>query len=226
MKAHARKGRKLVLKMSVSVDGFVCGLDNETDWIHRTIDDKASEWVSETIENAGAHVVGRKTFCDMAAYFPISPDLYAEAMNSIPKIVFSTKGALGQNDSLHTTRALADKLRDDDQKKTNKRLGAKYADTWQKAGVFSNIEKDISALKLEPGRYLLAHGGASFAQALIRHGLIDEYRLVIHPVILGKGKPLFAQAPESIYLKLESSIKFPSGILGNIYTPVYSGDAD
>lgn len=68
------------------------------------------------------------------------------------------------------------------------------------------------------GNLILAHGGASFAQDLVKHDLIDEYRLVIHPVILGRGLPLFAMAQKQIDLKLVSSTPFATGIIANIYT--------
>jgi dihydrofolate reductase len=66
----------------------------------------------------------------------------------------------------------------------------------------------------------LAHAGASFARDLVKHGLIDEYRLVIHPVVLGKGLPLFGSAPRQIDLKLESSTPLATGTIANIYAPV------
>jgi dihydrofolate reductase len=54
-----------------------------------------------------------------------------------------------------------------------------------------DLTEEIANLKSEPGKDIMAHGGASFVQALSREGLIDEYRLVIRPVALGGGMPLF-----------------------------------
>ena len=51
----------------------------------------------------------------------------------------------------------------------------------------ADLAEQITALKAEPGKDLLAHGGASFARSVIRLGLIDEYRLLVHPLVLGSG---------------------------------------
>ena len=80
------------------------------------------------------------------------------------------------------------------------------------------MENCINKLIQQNGKFILAHGGASFAQDLVKHGLIDEYRLVIHPVILGKGLPLFSQAAHPFDLLLENSTLFPSGIVAKVYS--------
>ena len=67
------------------------------------------------------------------------------------------------------------------------------------------------------GKPILAHGGASFAQELVKHGLVDEFRLSIHPVVLGKGISMFATTPHLIDLNLVSSTSFQSGIIVNVY---------
>jgi len=84
--------RKLALKMNVTIDGFVGGPKGEIDWIFRSMDAAAVAWTVEMISQAGAHLMGRKTFHDMAAYWPSSTELVAAPMNGIPKIVFSRKG--------------------------------------------------------------------------------------------------------------------------------------
>src|SRR5436305_9506786 len=95
--AHRRRKfcmRRLVLKMSMSLDALVGGPDGELDWIFRTLDADATDWVVETLEAAGLHIAGSRTFRDMAAYYPASTAPYAAAMNEIPKAFFS-KGAGG-----------------------------------------------------------------------------------------------------------------------------------
>ena len=63
----------------------------------------------------------------------------------------------------------------------------------------------------------MAHGGAAFVQALTRHGLIDEYRLVILPVALGAGLPLFKDLPRPLRLDLTETRSFPGGTIINVY---------
>jgi hypothetical protein len=54
--------RKLVLKMSVSLDGFVCGPNGELDWIFRTRGVDSTEWVLNTLHEAGVHIMGSRTY--------------------------------------------------------------------------------------------------------------------------------------------------------------------
>jgi dihydrofolate reductase len=79
--------------------------------------------------------------------------------------------------------------------------------------------EEVLRLKAQPGNFLLAHGGARFAQSLAASGLIDEYRLVIHPVILGQGQPLFSALRSPVDLRLVSTKAFGSGIVANVYQP-------
>src|SRR5215510_1131637 len=105
--------RKLVLKMSVSVDGFVAGSNGEIDWLLRTMDKSALEWIENTLWQAGVHIMGSKTFHDMAVYWPTSSDPLAAPMNEIPKIVFSKTGTIAKRE---TTQALKDATRLDSEK--------------------------------------------------------------------------------------------------------------
>jgi dihydrofolate reductase len=68
----------------------------------------------------------------------------------------------------------------------------------------------------------MAHGGATFVQALSRHGLIDEYRLVIRPVALGSGMPLFKDLPVPLQLRLVESKDFGDGTSIRVYEAVRS----
>lgn len=207
--------RKLVLKMSISADGFVCGPHHEIDWLLRTMDKSALGWIEKTLWDAGVHIMGSRTFHDMAAYWPTSSDSLAEPMNKIPKVVFSKRGFI---DNGQTTQAFKDSTRIDSEKGINTISLSPYASTWTNAVIATELVHDINYLKQQEGQYILAHGGASFAQELVKNGLIDEYRLVIHPVVLGKGISLFALTPNQIDLQLVSSTPFATGILANIYT--------
>ncbi len=83
---------------------------------------------------------------------------------------------------------------------------------WPESRIASgNLAEDIDGLKRESGGVILAHGGATFVDALIRDGLIDEYRLVIHPVAIGHGTGLFSALREPLRLNLVESRTFPGG---------------
>ena len=212
--------RKLVLKMSVSADGFVAGPNGEIDWLFRTRDASSVKWVENTLWEAGVHIMGCRTFHDMVSYWPTSSDSLAAPMNEIPKIVFSKKGFLDTTTADITTQALKDANRIDAEKGVATVSISKAVETWKNAKVEKDLVNGVNELKKQDGKFILAHGGARFAQDLVKYGLIDEYRLVVHPVILGKGLPLFSSATNPIYLDLLSSNKFTTGVIANVYRPV------
>lgn len=82
-----------------------------------------------------------------------------------------------------------------------------------------DLAEEISMLRQEPGGDILAGGGASFVQALSRAGLVDEYRLVINPVALGDGLPLFKDRPVPIKLRLVEATTYATGAVLHIYRP-------
>ena len=150
----------LILKMSVSIDGYVAPPDGNGGWKLAGRSDDARDWVVETVKDAGAHLVGATTYAEWAAYWPSASGPFAEPMNKIPKVVFS-----------------------------NSLRSADWGETTIAAG---DLADAVTRLKQErSGGYLLAQGGARFARSLVETGLIDEYRLVVHPVVLGAGERLF-----------------------------------
>ena len=211
--------RKLVLQMRISADGFVGGPNGEIDWLLRTMDESAILWIEDTLWQAGVHIMGSRTFYDMLNYWPTSSNRLAKPMNEIPKMVFSKKGRIETSTFGQTTQALKDATKLDLENGVNP-LTNENISSWANASIASgDLESEISALKEQDGKFILAHGGASFAQNLVGLGLIDEYRLLIHPVILGKGLPLFSTVMKPTYLQLESSTILKTGIIANIYKP-------
>jgi dihydrofolate reductase len=211
--------RKLILKMSVSLDGFVCGPNGEADWIFKTGDEASRAWVLDTISQAGLHIMGSRTFNDMAAWWPFSTEIFAAPMNDIPKVVFSRKGL--NPGELTTTTAFknSSKMRAERGLKEAPDAAEKLK-SWTNAQVATgDLTEEINRLKQQPGKDLLAQGGAGFAQSLIQAGVIDEYRLVTHPVALGKGLPIFSELAKPLYLKLVSSTAFESGVIAHVYRP-------
>jgi dihydrofolate reductase len=79
--------------------------------------------------------------------------------------------------------------------------------------VSSNIQEEVSKLKQQPGKDIVILGSARLASFLLPLGLIDEYRAIVNPVLLGGGKPLFSGITERIRLKLITTKVFGSGVV-------------
>ena len=174
----------LVLKMSVSLDGYIAPIDGSTDWVTAGRSDDARSWSVETVSNAGAHLIGAATYAAWAGYWPGASGPFAKPMNEIPKVVFS-----------------------------NSLASADWGETTIAAG---DLAEAIARLKHErSGRYLLAHGGVRFARSLVETGLIDEYRLAVHPVILGAGERLF---PAPLTIEPISTTVFSGGAVAHVFT--------
>jgi class 3 adenylate cyclase/dihydrofolate reductase len=82
-----------------------------------------------------------------------------------------------------------------------------------------DVAAAVTALKAQPGRDLLCYGSSELVAELMAHQLVDEYRLLIYPVILGSGKHLFRDRIDLHYLRLVSSRTFPTGIVLLTYQP-------
>lgn len=150
-------------------------------------DAEVKRWKLERIRSAGAHLMGRITYAEMSAYWPGSTDAYAAPMNNIPKVVFSS--------TLDDAEA-----------------------NWPQTRVArGDLATEIAAIKAEPGADVIVWGGARLAGALAAADLIDEYRLLVQPLVLGRGQALFDQLPASRHLKLVDTTPFPSGIIAQTY---------
>ncbi|MGG2066844.1 dihydrofolate reductase family protein [Bacillus sp. S14(2024)] len=80
-----------------------------------------------------------------------------------------------------------------------------------------NISEEVNKLKNKPGKDIWLYGGASLITTFINLGLVDEFRLSVHPVILGEGKPLFIDIKQRVNLKLVHTKRFSSGVVQLCY---------
>jgi dihydrofolate reductase len=81
-----------------------------------------------------------------------------------------------------------------------------------------NIVEEIINLKEQDGKDITVHGSATLVQTLMRHDLVDRYRLLLYPVVVGKGKRLFREGIPAT-LKLLGSQLFSSGVVALVYEP-------
>jgi dihydrofolate reductase len=82
-----------------------------------------------------------------------------------------------------------------------------------------DLAQEIATLKREPGKDMLAWGGAAFAQSPSRLGPVDEYRLILQPVALGQGLPLFKDLTAPLGLELVDAQTYPTGAALHVYRP-------
>ncbi|RXS72016.1 dihydrofolate reductase [Streptomyces sp. TM32] len=178
--------RKIVLTMSVSLDGFIEGPHREIDW-HR-VDDELHRYVNAQLRTMGGFLSGRVTHELMAGFWPTAdadpsstgPMVeFAGIWRDMPKIVFSR------------TLERAD---------------------WNTTVMRDVVPEEIRALTAQPGGDL-ALSGADLAAAFRRHDLIDEYRLYVHPVLIGRGKPLFTPSDTIADLQLADTRTFGNGVV-------------
>ncbi len=85
--------------------------------------------------------------------------------------------------------------------------------------VRENAEEEVANLKRQPGKDIFIFGSANFSSTLMRHGLIDEYRLGINPIVLGSGNPLFKPSPNRMRVKLLEARTLKSGVVILRYEP-------
>jgi dihydrofolate reductase len=174
----------VVLKMSISLDGYVAPADGSTGWEAAGRSEDGAAWTLDTVSNAGTHLIGANTYARWAGFWPSASGPFAAPMNEIPKVVFSN--SLTSADWPETTIATGD------------------------------LADAVTRLKQERSDgYLLAQGGVWFARSLVETGLIDEYRLVVHPVVLGAGERLFASP---LAIEPISTISFSRGAVAHVFT--------
>lgn len=175
-------------------------LDGYCDHTSMTADDELHQHYADLLEGAGAILYGRITYHLMESYWPAvvkeptgiqSTDDFAVAIEDIPKVLFSR--------TLNDTDPTIVGWR-------NVRLAKR------------GLKEEILQLKQQPGKDVFL-GSPSMIVAATNLGLVDEYQLCIHPVIAGKGLPLFKTISESVVLKLVKTKAFGSGAIVAYYRP-------
>jgi dihydrofolate reductase len=189
--------RKLFLHMMVSLDGYIEGPNKELDW--HFIDEEFEEYSNEMLRSIGGMVLGRKIYQLYLGYWPNAFDNPSVADQSNPERHLEAARLLHEKPKYVVSNTL-------------KEPG------WNQTKILSgNVETEIKKLKDQPGKDLVVFGGASLACSLMDLNLIDEYRLILNPVILGGGKPLFRRRMAKTEMKLTGTRRFKSGAILFVY---------
>jgi len=184
--------RKVILSMQMSLDGFAAGPNDEMDWLPPFQDQEAWRDIHEAmwaeLRTVDTLLLGRVTYQIWEKYWPAAATNPASTPNDIKFSRYADE--------------------------TQKIVFSRTLDSidWRNTRLIQkDIPPEIAKLKQQPGKNMVVAGGPGLAQTFMRLGLIDEYGVTVHPVLLGKGKPLFKDLSERINLRLVDTRRFGSG---------------
>ena len=178
--------RRIVLMTSLSTDGFFEGPGGNLDW--HLVDDEVHAEFNEVLGAMSAFLDGRVTYELMAGFWPTAD---SDPESSPPMVEFARIWRDMPKVVFSRTLERAD---------------------WNATVVRDVVPGEIRRLKEQPGGDM-AVGGADLADTFRRHDLIDEYRLYVHPVLLGRGTPLFRPADAPAALRLLETRIFGNGVV-------------
>ena len=184
--------RKLISFMHASLDGFVTGPNGEMDWI--IMDEEIFKDAIDLASTTDTALYGRKTYQMMESYWPTvlsnpqSNDLELQHACWVENIHKIVFSRTLQNVEWNNTQLIKE-----------------------------NVAEKIYMLKQKQGKSMMIFGSPKLTHSFMRMNLIDEYRINVNPIVLGKGIPLFKNIDHAIDLKLLRTKKFNSGVVGFFY---------
>lgn len=182
--------REIIVFENVTLDGFMAGPHGEIDWA--VPDDEPARISQEGGGSVDTFMFGRITYEMMAAFWPTPA---GKAAN--PTFAASLNNAPKVVFSRTLTSA-----------------------GWQGAQLTADLTRDsVRALKSQPGQSIMIFGSASIVQQLSALDLVDEYQLVVNPVVLGSGLRLFKDAAGPVQLRLSEGRALKSGVVFLRYRP-------
>jgi dihydrofolate reductase len=185
--------RRLYVSMIVSLDGFIEGPGRELDWFQD--DAHFDRYAQEMIDSVGLALYGRRAYELMLSYWPDAE----RNPRSPTDLAFARK--MNALPKLVLSRTL------DRAEWNNTRI------------VKDRVGETIAELKQQPGKPIVAWAGAGLVSTLTRLGLVDEYRLIVHPVLLGRGTPLFQDIEARRQLRLVRTTQLGDQLAVLCYEP-------
>ncbi len=174
--------KKLIMFNMISLDGFFEGPNKDITW--HVVDEEFNQFSIEQIKSVETILFGRLTYELMAGFWP-SPTALAE--DPIVANLMNSHPKIVFSNTLHKAEW------------NNTRL------------VSGDSSQEVKRLKMLPGKDLMIFGSGELVSSLTRDRLIDEYRLMVNPVVLGNGRLMFSGLEEKLPLRLLSSRIFKSG---------------
>lgn len=185
--------RKLKLQVQITLDGFIAGINGEMDWMTFDWSNDLKDFVIQLTEPVDTILLGRKLAEGFIPY-------WTEAFNKPEPEEGSQKMA-------ETPKVVFSKTL----------TKSKWENTAIANGELTN---EINALKNQEGNDMIVYGGAKFVSSLIKEKMIDELNLLINPVVLGKGMPIFQEVTAMQNYQLVSAKSFDCGITVLTYKPL------
>ena len=182
--------RRVLFFMMTSLDGYFEGPGQSIDW--HTADEEFNQFAIDQIGEVDTLLFGRVTYEGMASYWP-TPD----AVANDPEVA----GLMNSLPKVVFSNTLP---------------GADWSNTTLVAG---DAAEELARLKQQPGKDMIVLGSSNLAASLAERGLIDEFRIMINPVLLGGGTPLLHGIYQRLNLRLLSARPFASGNVLLSYAP-------
>jgi len=178
--------RKVIYAMSVSLDGFIEATDGDLRWSYP--DEELHQHFNEQEQLIDIHLYGRGLYENMASYWPA-----ADENPAVPEVEREYARLWKEMQKVVFSATLTE-------------VG------WNSRLVKGDLAGEVGRLKVQPGGAMIV-GGAGLAASFMRLSLIDEYRLYLHPIILGGGKAMFSPLQDKIALQLVATHRFGSGVV-------------
>jgi dihydrofolate reductase len=175
--------RKIILDLAVTLDGFIEGPNGEIDWC--IMDDGDGSDFIDFIDSIDSIFYGRVSYELWGNFQP--------GENASPVVKEIYKSIPGKTKYVFST--------------------TKTTDTSNAIFINENIKERVMEIRQQPGKNIWLYGGARLITTFMNLGLIDVYRLAVHPVFLGSGKPLFKDIQERVRLKLIDVKSSKSGVV-------------
>ncbi len=180
--------------MNVTLDGFMSGPDCELDWHFEAWSADMARELSAQLQATDTILLGRITYQAMAHYWPSrSQDL------SFPREDLAFAEMMNKHRKIVFSKTL-------DEASWNNTIVCR-----------GSVIAKIRELKQQPGRDIIVYGSGQLVNKLMADNLIDVYTLWLHPVAIGKGKPLFKKLRRRISVSAQSVTQFSSGVLALSY---------
>jgi dihydrofolate reductase len=189
--------RKLILSMQVSLDGFIEGPNGDMSWLHK--DDK-EQWqdLFEMLQSVDLFLLGRVMFPDYRNYWKQALTNPQASPNEVAYAQLAEK----------TKHIVFSATMDEP--------------AWENTQIINgDVAEEIAKLKKQPGKDIQVVGGARLAATVIEAGLVDKYRLIINPVIIGSGKSFFRDQRSKHLLELTGTKLLASGVMIARYKGVH-----